>query len=514
MKKEKLRKYGLYVLIGSNILMLVCMTMIIYKFNALNKHESRQVLVTDLKNCKSIYIDNNVKLFGAVGDGVTDDSDAIQRVLDEKRTAYIPEGVYYLSKPLRVSGGMSIYGDNGSSPLANLTKGSQTVLKPKTVGITVNENKTSYQDSDFIIENIAFVGGTNCIDLPLFHMVKIRDCSFRDFSRCGVVIVRGEKIELHSLFFYNQNVISDKNISLGNLDDSTNVKSLRKLNFGTEGAWIDRISIQDITNQSGGSGNFNYGLYSSGILSNCYMSNVVCHGGIKRAISIDKLQTSDISTITLDACGSNDKPMDYCVYIQKLHNSTISNVQPAFAGNIRAKTQFYIGNGLGSTIINCYANGDNKDKFGFKVGNSVGQSITFIGCNGMLFSDANNEIIKRELTILGGGLTTNFSGANTNIYGQLPYSVNFMGDTNGSKEGSVDFQLSKSSGGGNPKIQFRVKDDYIQLGSIKIIVGEGDPNGLIEAPIGSMYIDEKGMEGKTLYVREGSKDSKRGWVSK
>lgn len=44
----------------------------------------------------------NVKQFGAVGDGVTDDADAIQRAIDSRYTTYIPVGNYLLSKPILV----------------------------------------------------------------------------------------------------------------------------------------------------------------------------------------------------------------------------------------------------------------------------------------------------------------------------------------------------------------------------------------------------------------------------
>lgn len=57
--------------------------------------------------------------FGAVGDGVTDDTEALERLFAtaaaRKMAVYIPRGTYMIRRPLTIMSGMEIYGDGYSS---------------------------------------------------------------------------------------------------------------------------------------------------------------------------------------------------------------------------------------------------------------------------------------------------------------------------------------------------------------------------------------------------------------
>lgn len=69
------------------------------------------------------YIKNDYvtpKMFGAVGDGVTDDSDAIQLAIDSNYSVYIPKGVYKCNKSIKLNNliGKHIIGENGTDSFA------------------------------------------------------------------------------------------------------------------------------------------------------------------------------------------------------------------------------------------------------------------------------------------------------------------------------------------------------------------------------------------------------------
>jgi hypothetical protein len=53
----------------------------------------------------------SVKNFGAVGDGVTDDTDAVQQTIDSRKLVYIPTGIYLIRSELHMREGSLLFGD-------------------------------------------------------------------------------------------------------------------------------------------------------------------------------------------------------------------------------------------------------------------------------------------------------------------------------------------------------------------------------------------------------------------
>lgn len=95
----------------------------------------------------------NVKSFGAIGDGVCDDSEHIQSAIDyaneHSRKVFIPKGVYLISKPIELNG-CSIEGEP-----SNIFNTSGSVIKCKTKDFTaIKQGSTSVSDIMFNVSHI------------------------------------------------------------------------------------------------------------------------------------------------------------------------------------------------------------------------------------------------------------------------------------------------------------------------------------------------------------------------
>ena len=148
---------------------------------------------------------NNVKDFGATGDGVTDDSAAIQLALDLQGQVYIPAGTYLVNTTLRIKSNTKLYGD-GIEATILVEGGAGTTLASMFTSILVNQ---AYFDNDAAgndsmhVENIAFHGqrstavadgsatssnkGIGGVYFKYASRSRIRDCYFKD-GWCGFVI--------------------------------------------------------------------------------------------------------------------------------------------------------------------------------------------------------------------------------------------------------------------------------------------------------------------------------------
>ena len=123
----------------------------------------------------------SVKDFGAVGDGVEDDTDAIERALyqlfainsneEVRRTLFFPAGVYKVIRTLKVPTYAKIYGEGKNS----------STIKQTTDSITAIELADSKQQTD---PNI----GTNSATIPSF--IEINDISIEHSGTLGGDVVK------------------------------------------------------------------------------------------------------------------------------------------------------------------------------------------------------------------------------------------------------------------------------------------------------------------------------------
>lgn len=158
--------------------------------------------ITYMESKQTLY---NVKSFGAAGDGITDDSDAIQDALNrcaqtsDRPTLYFPKGIYMISKTITIPTQVKIIGCGNTSIIKlmsnhNLTKyvwreeadDSDLSHKYRSAVIFTDKNANS-----IVIENIQFSGDNSITELAkecqsglvlqgVNHYIK--NCYFIDFN--------------------------------------------------------------------------------------------------------------------------------------------------------------------------------------------------------------------------------------------------------------------------------------------------------------------------------------------
>lgn len=99
----------------------------------------------------------NAKEFGAVGDGLMDDTAALQAAIDEAnkrgRAVYLPAGTYKIFEPLTLNG-CSLYGEQG-----NIYAPAGTIIKPASSDFTaIRQGSTATTDTMFNICDVTVSG--------------------------------------------------------------------------------------------------------------------------------------------------------------------------------------------------------------------------------------------------------------------------------------------------------------------------------------------------------------------
>ena len=183
----------------------------------------------------------NVKDFGAVGNGTTDDSAAIQLALDQAGRVYLPAGTYRIDTSLRIKSSTHFFGDGveasilkegGDDAAVTLTALFPSIL----VNQAYTDNSATGNDS-MIVENIAFHGkrstaiaagavtdtakGIGGIYFKYATRSQIKNCYFKDGwsgfvfdgTRTGFTNLEQNRIENCTVF--NSTSWNNTNVNVG-----------------------------------------------------------------------------------------------------------------------------------------------------------------------------------------------------------------------------------------------------------------------------------------------------------
>lgn len=269
----------------------------------------------------------NVRDFGAVGDNTTDDTNAINRALQQiykstvsptearaRRTIFFPGGSYVVSNPILIPPYARLVGDGINSVIIRQSQGNRSVANVCDSlfqsGPTIGSS-SAILPQDIEITGIQFQNSNTSPSFPLFQIdsasnVRIQSCEFRTNASTGFytncVTIRTtttttEKITFDSCQFIN----AGNGISLL----GTGIRSVRVLNSGFDDLanvavdLNDSVNFTSIGNYFGSVGRF---FQSTGNNFNIslgdYYKNV---NSLRTGLSLGNLQISNSQQYTISS---------------------------------------------------------------------------------------------------------------------------------------------------------------------------------------------------------------------
>jgi hypothetical protein len=160
----------------------------------------------------------NVKDFGAVGDGVTDDTEAIQNAISEaynQSGLFFPKGEYLIKETLVLDNFINIVGANIKETTLSFELNSMydyaiTTVKNKNIqGISISNLDIFNKNYDFTKTGIFLDGGDNYVNFSQFNLYNVK---IKGFEIGFENTINTGDININKIFFVN-NKLAIKNKS-------------------------------------------------------------------------------------------------------------------------------------------------------------------------------------------------------------------------------------------------------------------------------------------------------------
>jgi parallel beta-helix repeat protein len=137
----------------------------------------------------------SVKDFGAVGDGVTDDTTAIQAAVTTGNSVYFPVGTYLISSAINLDNNANYYGCGSNSVIITATTNISHFSATSKSNIKVSNLKfTGVAGSTSGFGAITFLTSTSC---------KVDNCEFYNCGYDGVLINSSNYCEVTNSYFHD-----------------------------------------------------------------------------------------------------------------------------------------------------------------------------------------------------------------------------------------------------------------------------------------------------------------------
>jgi len=412
----------------------------------------------------------NVKDFGAVGDGVADDTAAIQAAINSTSPfgeVFFPEGTY------KISSTITLPSSSGLSGITLRGIGWGSVIKPtsavsiaiKALGDVVFISNLQFDGiSTSSAAALQFEGGINNCN------VSVTGCYFSTFAN-GIIL-------LTDCYNISNNNFTDCNVSIYCADSAVNATISNNYVLGGSGAvFFGRISIQ-----------------AEGV--RVFSNTFLCTGAGANQITIQAGLEISIFNNIIDQTGKGGK----AVFISGSTGSSISHIKIRdnwlAGGNTTAGQCVQIEQGSGLNTNNIWINGNT---FTSHDPNTIALTINTVSN----YWVTNNNLYGTGILPFSGTPFIVVASNNGNIYG----NQNFYGTpltTLTNNTFNYPFVVSGS-----------VQATSFNNNGLTWITGSGSPEGNVTAAVGSIYSDGAGTTPTTVfYVKTSGGSGNTGWTAK
>jgi len=470
----------------------------------------------------------NVKasVYGAVGDGDTDDTTAIQNTLDAGAggVVYFPKGDYKISTTLTVSANTTIFGYNAR--IFNTVTHQYLITGDSGIKIYGLELEgVTYDPYSFNGRGIS-IRGTNGSEKK---EIVIRDCYIHDIGFYGIYLE----------YCHNVSISHTRLISIGYAGVQ---------HIACENSHVDKCHIKDINseyvNQYGVSfTSWNEAIHprtSDSSVTNCLIEDmskwaaIDSHGGLRIKILNNiirnckqgiVLKCRPSSGVAVD-CASECTVSGNKVYGAVIAVNGHSNILRYAKNNIISNNYIFEGgleggnkNATGSIESYNTENliiANNVIQNGYASGILLRWNSTGISVTGNTITDIQNNVVNQTCGIY---CLQNVKGiiSGNNIYRRDTSINTYVGEIGiyvTEDDNDITLGTNKITFT-NPLIIHEANVDYgiFTSNDARFFGCDTSPEGVITAPIGSICIRRTGGSGTTLYIKESGSDSS-GWIGK
>lgn len=493
-----------------------------------------------LASLDELVVNVKAPLFGAAGDGATDDTTAIQEAIDAATTAgggivYFPPGEYLVDTLLFDAPNISLVGAGRFLSRIVGTPASDYLLRKSSVT----------PRSGIRIEGLGFdvTGATvsGCVRVQYVQDFTVRDCHFQSDGLWGMVI----GAEATDAAIRNYQVLVENCSFAGDTDTYEQLLILQTAHMTVRDCRFSDIG-------AGGSGGIGLGIYAVNFniaVENCnFLGTSSAWGkGSYYCIASQQVRYKNCRFESLLAGieGANEDDNGHGATGRCLS----LDVEGCFFTTGGTALRLGCVNGAqvrGNTFYRCHQSAIviTKTPVG-SVNQNMAERISIVG-NTFLENNfaggpapANpaiwvivNSTFDVDLTIIGNtfaddqGTPTQYHwlACEATTAGFLVGKIVMSGNVGTLRSGGRTFTLSSANVGCYPSVKIYGNEDNVMdftthsprlpLGNgVDIIMCAGSPEGVVGADPGSLALDEGGGGGSTLYVKE-SGTGNTGWVAK